>query len=203
MTFTDPLMPEIPKIDGLTREDHVTYIASAVIGASNFVEYWEEQGFYPRKPIVTTRFPAQHIVFTNSARNIVGLSISNDPNSPINKSLGLWGVMRYEPSIQGFTPGKLQHIAYEVNPRRSIDEVRAELESKGTQFMTPILRYQDPNGAMLEQMFVACKVPYGPFVEVIRRGLGKNLERFQGFHSDQIDNLYEHYDRYSRELLRK
>lgn len=35
--------------------------------------------------------------------------------------------------------------------------------------MTPILEYHQENGAFLKQMFVACLIPYGPFVEIVQR----------------------------------
>ena len=68
--------------------------------------------------------------------------------------------------------------------------------------MTPVLTFDDTtgSGAYLQQMFVACTVPYGPFVEVIKRGTGRKREPFQGFNADQIDALYTHYDAYSRAL---
>jgi len=43
-------------------------------------------------------------------------------------------------------------------------------------------------------------VPYGPFVEVIKRGQGTGGEPFQGFDAAQIDTLYAHYDEYSARI---
>ena len=72
--------------------------------------------------------------------------------------------------------------------------------------MTPVLEFDDANGATLRQMFVACVVPYGPFIEIVQRSPGKNGEPFgfsaeqPGFNAEQIDTLYEHYDAYSKKL---
>jgi hypothetical protein len=178
-------------------------------GTQTKISTLRASGFFPLpKPYVTCRFPATHIAFVTdptkdkgACEQMFGFSTSDDVDSPILKSIGLWGGTTYDSETQSFLPFKLQHLAYDIDPKRSIDEVRAEMEAQGTQFMTPILRYQEPNGATLEQMFVACRVPYGPFVEIIRRGAGRDGAPFQGFHPDQIDNLYEHYDRYSKSLL--
>ncbi|HLC54110.1 MAG TPA: hypothetical protein VJK07_00600 [Candidatus Nanoarchaeia archaeon] len=214
MTFKDPLMPDVPMVDGLRCEDHATYIvALESVGIQfqiqGFLDFWKAKGFSPLdRGYETQRFPAKHTALVRgpckdkgAREQIVGVSTSFDPQSPINRSLRLWGSHRYDPETREIVPGRLQHLAYDVDPRKSMEEVCAELEARGTQFMTPILRYENQTGATLEQRFVACKVPYGPFAEIIRRGLGRHGEPFQGFNEEQIDVLYEHYDAYSGRLL--
>lgn len=194
-------LPAIPNCGGLLHyEDHVTFV----------VPYHQKQEFIDRAgtelialpAIITTKFPAEHIALvekptaTSVSRRMVGLSVSLDPDSPINKLYEL-----------GKEKGKLavrQHAAYSVDPAIDFAQIRRSLELRGVNFMTPVLEYSDPGGAMLRQMFVACKVPYGPFIEIIQRTPDpKTGLPFEGFNADQIDRLYHFYDAYSLELLKK
>ncbi len=68
--------------------------------------------------------------------------------------------------------------------------------------MTPVLKYEDKTGATLEQLFVAPESPFGSFAEIIRRGLGKDGEPFQGFNTEQIDTLYRFYNHHGETLRR-
>jgi hypothetical protein len=194
------------KVKGLVCEDHRTYVASQR-HESEFVEYWRQRGLHAMIPIVTTTYPARHIALLEHPESpalcekMIGLSVSEDPESPINKSVELYGGSR---RINGIiVPGRLQHTALAVDSKIDINKVRKEIQQLGLQFMTPILSYEEQTGAFLKQMFIACKRPYGQFVEVIQRGIGRSGEPFRGFHSSQIDALYEHYNEYSKRLLKR
>jgi hypothetical protein len=137
---------------------------------------------------------------------MIGLSMNMFGESPISHFLRL-----YESDTRAddgkIIPGALQHIAYGVSPKRTLEDVRAELETKGVRFMTPILTHNEAGGGQMRQMFVACKAPWGPFVEIIQRtedlptsSRGESGEAVQNFFPDQIDELYRHYDEYSRQL---
>ncbi|MDQ3014682.1 MAG: hypothetical protein M3Q73_02375 [bacterium] len=74
--------------------------------------------------------------------------------------------------------------------------------------MTPILTHHEADGGLMRQMFVACQVPWGPFLEIIQRteslptsSRNESGEAVQNFFPDQIDELYRHYDEYSRSLI--
>jgi hypothetical protein len=203
--FPDPLLPKVPFVPGLRCQDHVTFVAAAVDEGA-FRAYWIARGLRAMQPIVAQRYPARHIAMsetpeaTEVCENMIGLSVSDDPRSPVNRLVEIYGGHRIDERGR-VAVGRVQHIAFAVENDCEMAEVRATLESQSVRFMTPILTFHDSDtGAYLEQMFVACLVPYGPFVEIIKRGTGRNGEPFQGFNADQIDTLYEHYDAYSRKL---
>jgi hypothetical protein len=180
-------------------EDHATFVVPYG-DKETFTARRKAQGLTAMPAIVTEEFPAEHIAMvekpgaTRTCERMVGLSVSSDPSSPINKLCEL-GKGRGAKGI-------LQHIAYAVNPAADFNEVRRQLEEKGVVFMTPVLEYKDPNGAALRQMFVACEVPFGPFIEIIQRTPDENGVPFQGFHASQIDNLYRYYNDYSLKLAK-
>ncbi len=190
-------LPTIPVLRAMHCEDHKTFVAP-YRHKNFFIEKRKSDGLTALPAIITEEFPAEHIAMvekpgaTRTCERMVGLSVSLDPNSPINKLCELG--KNYS------RKGILQHIAYAVAPETSFQNVRSELESKGVVFMTPILEYKDLNGATLRQMFVACEVPFGPFIEIIERTPGTNGVPFQGFNAGQIDNLYRYYNEYSLNL---
>jgi hypothetical protein len=192
-----PVLPRIGTLACMRCEDHATF-AITPSSKSVILDYYAKRGLRPYPSILTLEFPAEHIALvydpgtSQSCEDMIGLSVSDIADSPINKLAD-----RYR--RQGFD-GVLQHIAYSVNLNANFAEVRQELEQQGTKFMTPILEYTDVNGATLRQMFVACTEPYGPFIEVVQRTKGNNGLLFQGFNASQIDDLYRHYDNYSRRL---
>ncbi|MGV0816101.1 hypothetical protein ABQF34_29470 [Mycolicibacterium boenickei] len=199
----DELMPRIPMVPGLRCQDHVTFVAT---DEAAFSEYWGSRGLRAQSPINTERYPARHIAFSENpdqtlvCEEMVGLSVSSDPASPINRLADLYGGCHIDERGE-VAVGRVQHVAFAVDGGHEIADVRAALVRQGVRFMTPIMTFTDPDtGAHLQQMFVACKVPYGPFVEIIKRGLGRGGEPFQGFNADQIDTLYEYYDAYSGAL---
>ena len=76
--------------------------------------------------------------------------------------------------------GSLQHVAYSVEPDVDMDMVFNELKQTGMQLMTSVLTYREGTGA--------------------RRPDG---EPFGGFDPENIDDLYQAYDDYSRWLDRQ
>jgi hypothetical protein len=192
-------LPKIPVLRTMHCEDHATFVVPYA-DKELFIARWTAQGLKPMPAIVTTEFPAEHIALvekpgaTRTCERMIGLSVSQDPQSSINKLCEL--AKAHGPK------GALQHIAYSVAPATDFDSVRRELEEKGVVFMTPVLEYKDPNGACLRQMFVACKVPFGPFIEIIQRTPDTNGVPFQGFSASQIDNLYRYYMEYSLALAK-
>ena len=205
--FNDPLLPRIPSFDfpELKCEDHVTYVTASENEAL-FSGYWQRRGLRPMTALEPSGFPARHIAFLanpgeyTTCERMVGLSVSDDPASPVNRLVALYGGSRVD-EHGGVAPGRLQHVAYATDADTDVDVLRSRMKAHGVVFMTPVLRFSDGTGATLTQMFVACTVPYGPFVEIVQRGVGENGEPFSGFSAEQIDCLYEHYDAYSKELL--
>ncbi len=187
-------LPKIPVLRVMHCEDHATFVVSPE-HRDEFLVKHARRGLVPMPAIVTKRFIGEHIALvekpggTQTCERMVGVSSSTDPNSPVNKLCRL--------ARHGGVRGVLQHIAYAVDVEADFCIVRRDLESRGVNFMTPILTYTDPNGASIRQMFVACKVPFGPFIEIIQRTRGPNGVPFQGFNADQIDGLYYHYNEYS------
>jgi len=200
----DPMMPAVPLVPGLRCQDHATFVAAAADERA-FREYWAARGLYAMAPIVPERFPARHIAFSATpemtvlCQDMVGLSVSDDPASPVNRLVALYGGYRVDAGGE-VAVGRIQHFAFAVDGEYDMADIRAALTLRGVRFMTPILTFEDSDGAYLQQMFVACKVPFGPFVEIIKRGVGRGGEPFHGFNAEQIDTLYQHYDAYSRML---
>lgn len=200
MTHPDPLLPTLPNMNGLVCEDHITFVVSPEKREA-FQGFWKERGFepHPTAQYTTVRYPAKHIVLTldpnanGPCEKMIGLSMSSDIDSPITRCLKLCGEWRMDG--KDLTPGRLQHIAYAVDSNLDINEVCENLGLEGVKFMTPVLSWTDKvTRGELKQAFVACKVPWGPFIEIIqRRG------DFRNFSREQIDKLYQHYDTYSRD----
>lgn len=196
------IFPKIAKLDGLLRcEDHRTYVLNPE-NWDQFITYWGARWYrLTGQQHTTQKYPAKHTVLLKSGEKfsacsqMVGVSISNEKESPVNALLRL-----YWRNLQSHWWG-LQHIAYNVSEEENFWEVRTKLEAEGVKFMTPILAYTDTNGAFLKQMFVGSVVPYGPFIEIVQRGTGKNGEIFQDFNTNQIDALYSYYDEYSKTLI--
>lgn len=182
--------------------DHATFVSTPE-NEAKFVSYWEGLGYRKQNRYSTTRFPARHIALVQDSggenASMIGLSVSDDYDSPINKTIRLYG--GYRVCEGDIMPGRLQHIAISIESGASIESVRGALQAAGVQFMTPILSARESSGQLLEQMFVSCNVPYGPFIEFIHRGETEVGASQRDFHAAQIDKLYEHYDAYSRRLM--
>ncbi len=172
--------------------DHITYV-DHYSHEKDFIHRWEVMGFHEHVRVHTERYPASHIALTSGSNpdfpweTMTGLSVTKDPKSPINEF-----VKRYGPG--------LQHPAYNVDPVADMEELQKELVASGWVFMTPVLTYEDSNGAKMKQMFVAPTLPYGPFVEFAQRFENAKREPFDGFDVRNIDDLYEEYIQYSKHL---
>ncbi|MCB2210928.1 hypothetical protein KQI52_02315 [bacterium] len=165
--------------------DHVTYVA-ANEDEKRFCDTWNHLGFHETVRLRTVRYPATHIALTSGKiegfpwLTMTGLSVSEDPSSPINEF-----VRRYGAGIQ--------HVAYNVDPEFDVHQVFDMLKKDGWDFMTPVLSYQDENEGHLHQFFAKPAAPFGTFVEFTQRLEGKTGEVFGGFNTDVIDDLYDHY----------
>lgn len=188
----------LENIEGLECTDHITYCIE-YDRKDEFMSYWaENNGLAPSQAIRTTLYPAEHIALVpnpddhRGCDQMIGLSISKDPKSPINKLL--------QHGHRHASGGVFQHRAYLVKEGYSIENIKDNLEKIGMGFMTPILSYTDDQNATLKQIFTECKNPYGPFIEIIERRLGLDGKPFRNFNASQIDNLYDHYDTLSKNL---
>jgi 4-hydroxyphenylpyruvate dioxygenase-like putative hemolysin len=165
--------------------DHVTYVTS-FDDEKRFCETWQHLGFHETVRLRTVRYPANHIALISGQADgfpwltMTGLSTSEDAASPINEF-----VRRYGAGIQ--------HVAYNVDPRKDAHEVYDMLKKDGWDFMTPVLSYNDENEGKLNQFFAKPTAAYGTFVEFAQRLEGKTGEVFGGFNTDIIDDLYDHY----------
>lgn len=175
--------------------DHLTYV-SAWENEKQFIATWAKLGFTEHVRVLTHRHPASHIALVSGVSDeypwatMTGLSVSDDPKSAINEFVRRYG--------QG-----VQHVAYNIDPRQDMDEVQQNMKETGWNFMTPVLSYEDKNGARLRQFFAAPTIPYGPFVEFVQRLVGADGKAFDGFDETNIEGLYDHYEEYSRFLDRK
>ena len=157
-----------------------------------FIARWASLGFAEVVRLSTVRFPASHIALAadgwgGAARVMTGLSVSDDPASPINEFVTRYGA-------------GLQHVAYRVAVDVDFDELSGCLRTMGTELMTEPLRYVDDGGAELTQMFTRPALPYGPFIELIQRRPGMTGTNENDFSVASIDDLYEQYADVSRFL---
>lgn len=197
--FAPPSMAPSTKdsevLKSIRHIDHVTYVA-AMENEAAFIKRWQSLGFREHVRLRSYRFPATHIALVSGATpeypwaTMTGLSISEDPASPVNEFVRRYG--------EG-----MQHVAYNIHPLASMEEVHEEMKRLGWQFMTGVLTYAEPSGARLKQMFATPTLPYGPFVEFIQRLPGPDGQPYNGFDSMNIDDLYQGYDEFSRHLDRK
>lgn len=195
--FTPPTGKEMPSsvLKSLRHIDHITYVA-AFESEKPFIDRWTQLGFHEHVRVFTKRYPATHIALVSGSTpeypwaTMTGLSVSEDPNSPVNEF-----VRRYGESVQ--------HCAYNIDPQVDFDELHQEMKQKGWNFMTPVLTYEDNAGALLRQMFIQPNLPYGVFLEFIQRLPNKDGKAFDGFNTMNIDDLYEGYDDYSKFLVKK
>lgn len=172
--------------------DHITYVTDLEKEAS-FIEQWAAIGFKEHVRLRCNRYPATHIALISGSTpdypwsTMTGLSISEDPNSPVNEF-----VRRYGTGIQ--------HCAYNIDPDVDMEAVHEDMKKLGWVFMTPVLTYNDNAGALLKQMFIPPARPFGTFLEFIQRLPGPDGNAFDGFDTSNIDDLYECYDKHSRSI---
>lgn len=185
--------------------DHATFVA-LYTSRDAFIAHWERLGLQALAPILTERYPAEHIALIESAKpyasceSMIGLSVSRDPRSPINEFVERHAMGARKTSM----PGSLQHVAVNLDPTVDMEAFVAHLEQKNIAFMTPLLRTIQDSRTELKQIFTASNLPYGWFVELIQRKnlpqLPANAPEEELFNYKQIDNLYAHYDRHSKTL---
>jgi 4-hydroxyphenylpyruvate dioxygenase-like putative hemolysin len=172
--------------------DHITYV-TLLSSEREFIARWTALGFHEHVRLRTALFPATHIALVSGINTeypwatMTGLSVSEDPNSPINQFVSRYG--------EG-----IQHTAYNIDPIVDMEELYQQMKQLGWNFMTPVLAYKDEAGALLKQMFVAPSVPYGTFIEFAQRLIGPNGKAFDSFDTTNIDDLYQHYADYSKWL---
>lgn len=196
------------QLKGIICIDHATFV-TPFAEKDRFLEYWSHRGLAPLPALMTSQYPAEHIALVPDASNIqacgqmVGLSVSTDPASPINELLRRHPHLRH-PKY----PGSLQHIAFAVSPEQPMESVVAQLESEGVRLMTPVLRTMTRTRTTIVQAFTGSAHPYGAFCELIQREAPGSSMSADGagteeklFATSQIDRLYEGYDAYSRNLL--
>ncbi|MBD2447191.1 hypothetical protein H6G76_08430 [Nostoc sp. FACHB-152] len=196
-----PILVNLPKkttsdiLQSIRHIDHITYVAPFE-DEHRFLSKWSLLGFNEHMRLKTVRFPATHIALVSGISadypwaTMTGLSVSEDPNSPINKFIDLYG--------EG-----MQHTAYNIDPEADMEELHHHMKELGWKFMTPVLSYSDESGALLKQMFVAPSTPYGSFIEFVQRLHGADGKAFNSFDINNIDDLYEHYADYSNWLAEK
>jgi len=179
-------------LQAIRHLDHVTY-AVAYANEKNFIERWRTLGFNEHGRWITRVWPAIHIALISGTSSefpwatMTGLSVSDDPNSPVNKFIARYGESH-------------QHTAYNIDPEVDMFALHIEMKKLGWNFMTPVLTYKDGAGAELRQMFVAPEVPYGVFVEFVQRRSGPTGKPFDGFDPSNIDDLYQCYADYSKSI---
>lgn len=187
------LLDALASMEEIDKTDHLTFITPWE-HTEAFLKHWKAEGFEFHGEWNTKRYPARHLALIRGAKpghpwaDMVGLSVSKEPNSPIERSLAA-----YEPAEFSITH-TLQHVALHVRSDADMHQVRAQLAEAGVPWMTEVLSYQDPNGAELHQLFTAPN-PRGFFVEFAQRKPNADGEPYGGFDPDIIDDLYEALDR--------
>lgn len=171
--------------------DHITYVTKFE-NQRVFIARWKLLGFHEHVRLHTSCFPATHIALVSKKRTsnspwdtMTGLSVSRDSQSPINEFVRRYG--------EG-----MQHTAYSIDPKVSMDELQQQMKQLGWNFMTPVLTYKNAAGTLLKQMFTAPIIPYGPFIEFAQRLAKPDGNAFDSFDTTNIDDLYQHYADYSR-----
>lgn len=184
-------------LDCIPHLDHITYVTKFE-NERVFVERWKLLGFDEHVRFHTSRFPATHIAlvrnntktFNSSLTTMTWLSVSSDPQSPLNEFVRRYG--------EG-----MQHTAYSIDPKVSMEELQQQMKQLSWNFMTPVLSYKNASGTILRQMFTAPIIPYGPFIEFVQRLDTPDENAFDSFDTTTIDDLYQYYVNYSHSLTLK
>ncbi len=85
-----------PAMTSVRHIDHATYVA-ALDQEQNFIDTWAKLGFTEHVRVYTTRNQATHIALVSGSSDeypwatMTGLSISEDPASPINQFVKRYG----------------------------------------------------------------------------------------------------------------
>ena len=184
-------------LDCIPHLDHITYVTKFE-NERVFINRWKLLGFHEHVRFNTSCFSATHIAlvrnntktFNSSLTTMTWLSVSSDPQSPLNEFVRRYG--------EG-----MQHTAYSIDPKVSMEELQQQMKQLGWNFMTPVLTYKNASGTILKQMFTAPIIPYGPFIEFVQRLTKPDENAFDSFDTTSIDDLYQYYVDYSCSLTLK
>ncbi len=72
-----------------------------------------------------------------------------------------------------------------------MDRIAKELRADGWDLLTGVLTHRDDHGARLRQVFTRPVTLHGPFVELVQRLPGEDGAAFDGFDTENIDDLYD------------
>jgi len=171
--------------------DHCTFVTSDR-DRQRFLDHWTSEGFEQHGVWQTSSYPADHVALVQGGsvkgpwRDMVGLSVSDEVNAPLEAAL------RQGRSLRNSGTHQLQHIAFGIAPDASMEGLKMALEREGLDFMTDVLSYEDNAGAGLRQMFSA---PNGFFFyEFVQRIPNVYGEPYSGFDPAIIDDLYRALD---------
>lgn len=186
------LIDQLAEMDEIDKIDHLTFITPWQ-HTERFLSYWQSKGFEFHGEWNTRRYPARHLALIRGGReghpweDMVGLSVSDQPRSPIDRSLA--NVSMDDRAV----PHTLQHVALHVNRDADMQAVHQKLSVSNVSWMTDVLTYHDPNGAELNQMFTQPN-GQGFFVEFAQRKPSAEGKPYAGFDPDIIDDLYQALD---------
>lgn len=187
------LIDQLSGMDEIDKIDHLTFITPWQ-HTDRFLEHWKSKGFKFHGEWNTRRYPARHLALIRGGReghpweDMVGLSVSDQPASPIDRSLA--NVQLDERAVTH----TLQHVALHVDKDADMHAVHQQLSESSVPWMTDVLTYHDPNGAELNQMFTQ-PTAQGFFVEFAQRKPSADGQPYGGFDPDIIDDLYQALDR--------
>ncbi len=203
LRINQPLLRTLPELPGLYRKDHVAFVVSPE-NEDSFAKFWESKGLQRLETLITEKYPARHTGFIDPKRSdepMVALSVSDDPQSPINlliKKHGEYSVTEDSHTILGL----IQHIAYGVDSHiTSIENIEQALTDNNFTFITPLLTYATGE-ASLKQGFATSEKSEGVFIEILERTAlpVATSDKKQGFDARQIDRLYSYLDEYYHRL---
>ncbi len=187
------MLEQLSSMDEIDKIDHLTFITPYEY-TDRFLSHWQGKGFDFHGEWNTVRYPARHIALIRGGReghpweDMVGLSVSDKLRSPIERSLE-----NVELDERTLTH-TLQHVALHVNKDAEMEAVHDKLSQLQVPWMTDVLSYRDPNGAVLRQMFTR-PTDQGFFVEFAQRKPSGDGKPYGGFDPNIIDDLYEALDR--------
>lgn len=177
--------------ESFDKLDHLTFITPHE-HRQDFLDHWYDRGFSLHGEWRTERYPASHIALIRGEaeghpwEDMIGLTVTAETESPVVRSLAT------VPASERSVTHTLQHIALHVRAEHEMEAIGRHLQEAGVELMTPVLQYQDPDGAELRQMFSR---PQGPFfLEFVQRRPNADGKPFGGFHPRIIDDLYEALD---------
>lgn len=203
LQLVEPLIPTLPEIEGITRDDHVAFVVRPE-NEAKFGQFWHERGLTRLNTLRTEEYPARHTGFQRSDKaTMVALSVSDDPNSPTNRLIAHLGEISAQESGAPFL-GLVQHVAYTVDPSFGIEAARKVLTGMGLVPITPVHMLHTPRGTIRQALFVYERHPTGQFIELVERSEHLPIANADGqqvgFAAKQIDRLYKDLTRYYNQL---